>query len=135
MAQTRDILIRPPTLAGPWVSPIPRPPPAAMFLIPWSPAGYEPLTSGQGEQGEALYGAVGLPQREKGFVSEQNTAWTGFPPRGEGTVTPLAGVPRDMSLSPIALGGCTGRRRSKRKIHLDELHTHPGQQPLNTLCP
>lgn len=54
MAQTRDILIRPPTLAGPWVSSIPPdPPPVAMFLIPWSPAGYEPLTSGQREQGEA----------------------------------------------------------------------------------
>lgn len=49
MEWLRDILSRLPALTGPWVSPISPP----TFLIPWSPAGYGPLTQGQGEQGEA----------------------------------------------------------------------------------
>lgn len=38
--------------------------------------------TGPGRTRGSLYRAVGLPHWEKGFVSEQNTAWNGFLPRG-----------------------------------------------------
>lgn len=121
MAQTKAILSRPPALAGPWVSPSPPP----MFLIPWSPAGYELLTPGQGEQGEACMELWVSPSGRRALCL--NKTLLGLASHHV-TVPPLAGVPYCFR------GVHRKRRESKRRTHLDGLHTQPMQWPLNMLC-